>query len=82
MGLSRRRNHIATRKPQAVTLGREEAIANSWPDGQEPDTKAYQADKLADDNYLIYIYETGAYSFDITFNPADSKVSVDMNKVR
>jgi len=35
-----------------------------------------------ENNYLIYIHETGAYSFDITFNPADSKVSVDMNKVR
>ena len=34
-------------KVQAVTLGREEAIAKSWPDGQKPNTKAYQGDKLA-----------------------------------
>ncbi|MBO4519374.1 MAG: hypothetical protein J5704_04985 [Paludibacteraceae bacterium] len=33
-----------------ATLGREEAIAKSWLDGQKPDTKAYQADKLAHDN--------------------------------
>ena len=30
-----------------MTLGREEAIAKSWPDEQKPNTKAYQADKLA-----------------------------------
>ncbi|WP_257009497.1 hypothetical protein [Hoylesella timonensis] len=29
-----------------MTLGREEAIANSWLDEQKPNTKAYQADKL------------------------------------
>ena len=33
-----------------MTLGREEAIANSWPDEQKPNTKAYQADKLAKDS--------------------------------
>ncbi|MGI6572867.1 MAG: hypothetical protein ACOX19_07080 [Fermentimonas sp.] len=33
-----------------MTLGREEAIANSWLDEQEPDTKACQADKLGKDN--------------------------------
>ena len=43
-------NPIATCKFRVVTLGREEAIANSWPDGQKPDTKAYQADKLAKDS--------------------------------
>ncbi|MGI6572389.1 MAG: hypothetical protein ACOX19_02975 [Fermentimonas sp.] len=43
-------NPIATCKFRVVTLGREEAIANSWLDEQEPDTKAYQADKLAKDN--------------------------------
>jgi len=32
---------------QGVTFGREEAIAKSWPDEQKPNTKAYQADKLA-----------------------------------
>ncbi len=40
-------NPIATCKVQVVTLGREEAIAKSWPDEQKPNTKAYQADKLA-----------------------------------
>ena len=30
-----------------MTLGREEAIANSQPDEQKPNTKAYQADKPA-----------------------------------
>jgi len=33
-----------------VTLGGEEAIAKSWLEEQESDTKAYQADKLAKDN--------------------------------
>lgn len=41
---------IATCKFQAVTLGREKTIAKSWLDGQEPDTKAYQADKLEEYN--------------------------------
>ena len=40
-------NPIATYKFQGAPLGREEAIANSWPDGQKPNTKAYQADKQA-----------------------------------
>ena len=39
-------NPIATIKFQGVTLGREEAIANSWPDEQKSNIKAYQADKL------------------------------------
>ena len=39
-------NPIAICKFQAVTLGREEAI-ESWIDEQKPDTKVYQADKLA-----------------------------------
>ena len=43
-------NPIATCKFQGVTLGREEAIANSWPDEQKPNTKAYQVDKLAKDS--------------------------------
>ena len=43
-------NPVATCKFRAVTFGREEAIANSWPDGQKPNTKAYQADKLANDS--------------------------------
>ena len=50
-------NPVATCKFRAVTFGREEAIANSWPDGQKPrpdgqkpNTKAYQADKLAKDS--------------------------------
>jgi len=43
-------NPIATRKVQVVTLGREEAIAKSWPDEQKHGTKAYQADKLAKDS--------------------------------
>ena len=47
-------NPIATCKFRVVTLvvtlGREEAITNSWPDEQKPDTKAYQADKLAKDS--------------------------------
>ena len=43
-------NPIATCKFQPVTVGREEAIAKSWLDEQESDTKAYQADKLARDN--------------------------------
>ena len=50
LGRSHRRTHIATRKFQVATLGREEAIAKSWPDEQKPNTKAYQADKLAKDN--------------------------------
>ena len=33
-----------------VTFGREEAIANSWPDEQKSNTKAHQADKLAQDS--------------------------------
>ena len=40
-------NPRATCKFQAVTLGREEAIAKSWLDVEKSDTKAYQADKLA-----------------------------------
>ena len=43
-------NPVATCKFRAVTLGREEAIAKSWPDGQKPDMKAYQADELAKDS--------------------------------
>ena len=43
-------NPVATCKFRVVTLGREEAITNSWPDEQKPDTKAYQADKLAKDS--------------------------------
>ena len=43
-------NPIATCKFQTVTFGREEAIANSWPDEQKPNTKAHQADKLAQDS--------------------------------
>ena len=31
-------------------MGREEVIAESWLDEQKSDTKAYQADKLAEDN--------------------------------
>ena len=42
-------NPVATRKFQVVTLGREEAIAKSWPDGQKHGTKAHQADKMAFD---------------------------------
>ena len=38
---------IATCKFQGVILGKEEAIANAWPDEQKPNTKAYQADMLA-----------------------------------
>lgn len=36
-----------------VTFGREEAIANSWPDEQKPKTKAYQTDKLAKDSKVL-----------------------------
>ena len=43
-------NPKATCKFRVVTLGREEAIAKSWPDEQKPNTKAYQADKLAKDS--------------------------------
>ena len=43
-------NPLATCKFQMVTFGGEEAIANSWPDEQKPNTKAYQADKLAKDS--------------------------------
>jgi len=43
-------NPKATCKFRVVTLGREGAIAKSWPDEQKPNTKAYQADKLAEDS--------------------------------
>lgn len=43
-------NLKATCKFRVATLGREEAIAESWPDGQKHGTKAYQADKLAIDS--------------------------------
>lgn len=38
---------IADCKFQGTTFGRKEAIAKPWLDGQESDTKAYQADEVA-----------------------------------
>ena len=46
-------NPEATCKFQVATLGREEAIAKSWLDGQKSDTKAYQADKLAKGSKIL-----------------------------
>jgi len=40
-------NPIATGKLCAVRSRGEEAIAKSWPDEQEADIKAWQADELA-----------------------------------
>ena len=45
-------NPLATCKFQMVTFGGEEAIANSWPYEQKPNTKAHQADKLAKDGLV------------------------------
>ena len=45
-------NPIATCKFQTVMFVREIAIANSCPDEQKSDMKAYQADKLAKVSYV------------------------------
>ena len=47
---SRYRVRRQLRPEWTFTFGREEAIANSWPDEQKSNTKAYQADKLTNDS--------------------------------